>query len=59
MSSFFKTILTQKFWLIIALLFVAVFVFGEMTGRRLFAGTATEQWKPQGNNSQNNSLHHK
>ncbi|HKC68397.1 MAG TPA: hypothetical protein VKG26_09210 [Bacteroidia bacterium] len=49
---------TQKVWIIIAILTIALYVYGELTATRLFAGTATEQWKPQGPNSQN-SLHHK
>ncbi|HXU26175.1 MAG TPA: hypothetical protein VN698_03005 [Bacteroidia bacterium] len=49
---------TQKVWVVIAVIIIALYVYGELTATRLFAGTATEQWKPQGANSQN-SLHHK
>ena len=49
---------TQKFWLVLIAGLLILFTYGELTATRLFAGTATEQWKPQGANSQN-SIHHK
>ena len=53
-----KTVKSQKVWLVLIGLLLVAFTYGELTATRLFAGTATEQWKPQGPNSQN-SLHHK
>ena len=57
-TAIINSLKSQKIWVIIVVLLIALYTYGELTATRLFAGTATEQWKPQGANSQN-SLHHK
>lgn len=48
----------QYVWLILAALCISLFLYSQYSGTRLFSGTATEQWKPQGPGTQNN-IHHK
>lgn len=61
----------QKVWVIVIAILVSMFIYGEATSTRLFAGTKTENWKPEGTGphsgsghgrwggSHSNSIHHK
>ena len=52
----------QKFWLVLILIVIGLFVYGEVTATRLFTSSPVENWNPSGNggsHGSHNSLHHK
>lgn len=48
----------QKLWVAIVCLLLGFFVYGELTGTRLFNSASTDTWVPQGA-GMHNSINHK
>jgi hypothetical protein len=48
----------QGLWMSLVGILLVLFLYGELTGTRLFNGTTTETWKPQGAGI-HNSINHK